>query len=66
MKKTTTKKPASRAKDHPRKTKGSEEHPLEFDRGWQELESQHDRLKSDWSSLAAQFGIGSKGKQNDF
>lgn len=36
------------------------EMPLELDRGWQELEAQHDRIKTDWSSLAAQLGIGSK------
>ena len=34
------------------------ERPLEFGKGWQELEAQHDRLKYDWSSLAAQLGIG--------
>ena len=46
----------------PKKDKGSRkraERPLEFGRGWQELEAQHDRLKTDWSSLAAQLGIGS-------
>ena len=31
--------------------------PVELDRGWHELEQQHDRLKSDWMSLAAQLGI---------
>lgn len=36
--------------------------PLEFGRGWQELEAQHDRIKTDWSSLAAQLGIGLKGR----
>lgn len=35
---------------------------MEFDRGWHELEAQHDRLKTDWSSLAAQLGISSKGR----
>ena len=37
-----------------RKTKG--ERPVELDRGWHELEQQHDRLKSDWMSLAAMLG----------
>lgn len=31
--------------------------PMEFDRSWQELEAQHDRIKSDWMSLAAQIGM---------
>ena len=31
---------------------------LELDRGWNELEVQADRLKSDWMSLAVQLGIG--------
>jgi hypothetical protein len=30
---------------------------MEFARGWQDLEQQHDRLKMDWGSLAAQLGI---------
>lgn len=34
------------------------ERPVEFDRGWHELEAQHDRIKMDWSSLAAQLNIG--------
>jgi hypothetical protein len=38
------------------------ERPLEFGRGWQELEAQHDRLKTDWSSLAAQLGIEFNGR----
>ncbi|MDE2489525.1 MAG: hypothetical protein KGM24_01670 [Elusimicrobia bacterium] len=38
--------------------KSKDDKPLEFDRGWHELEAQADRLKSDWSSLAAQLGIG--------
>jgi hypothetical protein len=49
-------------KNAPKKEKPSRksraERPMEFDRGWQELEAQHDRLKTDWSSLAAQLGIG--------
>ena len=54
MKKTSTKSP--RSKGSGRKAKG--EKPLEFDRGWNELEAQHDRLKSDWMSLAVQLGVG--------
>ena len=54
MKKTSTKSP--RNKGSGRKAKG--EKPLEFDRGWNELEAQHDRLKSDWMSLAVQLGVG--------
>ncbi len=46
----------SRSKGPGRKAK--DDKPLEFDRGWHELEAQADRLKSDWSSLAAQLGIG--------
>lgn len=46
----------SRAKSGHRK--GRDEKPLELDRGWQELEAQADRLKTDWGSLAAQLGIG--------
>jgi hypothetical protein len=34
--------------------------PVEFERGWQELEAQHDRLKTDWGSLAAMLNVGSK------
>ena len=30
---------------------------MESEVGWQELELQHDRLKTDWASLAAQLGI---------
>lgn len=55
MKRTTTKKTDPRGKS--RKDK---ENPSEFNRDWQELEVQHDRLKSDWGSLAALMGIGSK------
>lgn len=58
MKKTSSK------SSRPRMTgrKGSNEKPLELDRGWQELEHQHDRIKSDWMSLAAQLGIGGRDK----
>lgn len=45
MKKPTSKKP--------RKQRAQ---PLEFDRSWAELEAQHDRIKTDWMSLAAQLG----------
>lgn len=38
--------------------RAKDEKPLEFDRGWHELEAQHDRLKSDWMSLAVQLGVG--------
>jgi hypothetical protein len=41
-----------------RRTKADK--PLEFDRGWHELEAQADRLKYDWGSLAAQLGIGDR------
>ena len=49
-------KTAARSKGTDRKTKGGK--PLEFDRGWNELEAQADRLKSDWMSLSVQLGIG--------
>lgn len=63
MKRQTHKKAGPRGKSGPRKTKAGDENlPLEFDRGWQELEAQHDRIKSDWMSLAAQMGINPKGK----
>lgn len=47
-------------KNAPKKEKTSRrraERPMEFGRAWQELEQQHDRLKYDWGSLAAQLGI---------
>ena len=48
-------------KNAPKKARGSRksrsERPLEFGRGWQELEDQADRLKFDWASLAAQLGV---------
>ncbi len=37
---------------------GGGERPMEFGRSWQDLELQHERLKTDWSSLAAQLGLG--------
>lgn len=50
----------------PKKDKGSRKHhrgerPMEFAKEWQELEAQHDSLKYDWGSLAAQLGISSGG-----
>ncbi len=53
MKKLSTKKARRNAR---------QDHPLELDRGWQELELQHDRLKFDWMSLAAQLGVGSRSR----
>lgn len=38
-----------------RKARGSSQ--LEFERGWAELEAQHDRIKTDWMALAAQLGV---------
>lgn len=46
--------------------KHGKERPVEFDRGWHELEAQHDRIKMDWSSLAAQLNIGSGGSGGGF
>ena len=43
-----------------RKAKGGK--ALEFEQGWNELEAQHDRLKTDWMSLAVQLGIGGSDK----
>lgn len=62
MKRQTPKKSDSRGKGASRKGKGGDDIPLEFDRGWQELEAQHDRVKMDFTSLAAQLGIGTKSK----
>ncbi len=53
-------KPARRHKGSSRKAKGVK--ALEFEQGWGELEAQHDRLKSDWMSLAVQLGVGGSGK----
>lgn len=39
--------------------KAKMERPLELDRSWHELEAQHDRIKTDWASLAAQLGVSS-------
>ena len=59
MKKLSMKK-AARSKATGRKARDSK--PLEFDRGWNELEAQADRLKSDWMSLSVQLGIGGQDK----
>ena len=56
MKKTTAKKKIAK------RPKAGDDTPLEFDRGWQELEAQYDRQKMDFSSLAAQLGVDSKDK----
>ena len=61
MKKTRKKKTAKRLKAGGA-AKTGEDLPLEFDRGWHELEAQYDRQKMDFSSLAAQLGINSKDK----
>lgn len=50
MKKKIAKKPA------PKKVQ-REARPMELDPNWQELEAQHERMKVDWGSLAAQLGI---------
>jgi len=61
MKRSTTKKMQPRGKGASRKAKNPEgNRPLEFDRAWQDLEAQHDRIKSDFMSLAAQLGINSR------
>ena len=63
MKKISTKANA-RSKGSGRKTKGGR---LELDRGWNELEAQADRLKSDWMRLSVQLGIGGhQDKEPDF
>jgi hypothetical protein len=59
MKKTLAKS-ARHHKGSPRKSKGGK--VLEFEQGWNELEAQHDRLKTDWMSLAVQLGIGGSDK----
>lgn len=62
MKKTLAKS-ARHHKASSRKAKGGK--ALEFERGWNELEAQHDRLKTDWMSLAVQLGIGGADKAYD-
>ncbi|MBI3552322.1 MAG: hypothetical protein HY077_07370 [Elusimicrobia bacterium] len=58
MKKQAPKKTETRTKAGRRSR--SDDNPVEFDRGWQELEQQHDRLKTDWAGLAAMLGVSSK------
>lgn len=50
------------ARHHKSSRKTRSGRPLEFDPGWNELEAQHDRLKSDWMSLAVQLGVGGSAK----
>ncbi|OGR83265.1 MAG: hypothetical protein A3J74_08455 [Elusimicrobia bacterium RIFCSPHIGHO2_02_FULL_57_9] len=57
MKRSTSKKTASRGKARRDKQDSSD-----LNSDWQDLEVQADRLKSDWGSLAAMMGIGSKTK----
>jgi hypothetical protein len=57
MKKLAPKKTETRVKAGRR---SRDDNPVEFERGWQDLEAQHDRLKTDWGSLAAMLGVGSK------
>ena len=59
MKKTLAKS-ARHHKVFSRQAKGGQ--ALEFEQGWNELEAQHDRLKTDWMSLAVQLGIGGSDK----
>ncbi len=59
MKKQSPKKTETRVKSGGRR-RGGDDNPMEFDRGWQELEQQHDRLKTDWAGLAAMLGVNSK------
>jgi len=61
MKKSATK--TLRAKGSVRR--GRDGRSADGDRGWHELEAQHDRLKSDWMSLAVQLGVGG-GPKLDF
>ena len=63
MKKISTK-AGMRSKGSGRKAKS--ERGLEFDRGWNELEAQADRLKTDWMSLSVQLGIGGQGDKTAF
>ena len=59
------KKPIAKKKKtakRPKAGKTGEDMPLEFDRGWQELEAQYDRQKMDFGSLAAQLGVDSRNK----
>ncbi|MBI5210681.1 MAG: hypothetical protein HY927_11980 [Elusimicrobia bacterium] len=40
-----------------RRAAGGNDRPLEFERGWSELEARHDQMRSDMMSLAAQLGV---------
>jgi hypothetical protein len=60
MKKITAKRKTAKRLKAGRGGKAGGDAPLEFDRGWQELEAQYDRQKMDFSSLAAQLGVDSK------
>ena len=60
MKKTSAKKKTAKRSKAGRNGGSGEDKPLEFDRGWQELEAQYDRQRMDFSSLAAQLGVSSK------
>ena len=60
MKKTAAKKKTPKRSKSGSSGKPSNDKPLEFDRGWHELEAQYDRQKMDFASLAAQLGIDSK------
>lgn len=48
--------PRETAKKTKTARKKRDDRPMEFDRGWHELEARHDRLKPDWASLAALIG----------
>jgi hypothetical protein len=62
MKKITAKKKTVKRAKAAGAGKAGDDTPLEFDRGWQELEAQYDRQKMDFSSLAAQLGVDTKDK----
>ena len=64
MKKITAKKKTVKRAKASRASGTEEDTPLEFDRGWQELEAQYDRQKMDFTSLAAQLGVDSKSKDD--
>lgn len=64
MKKQAPKKTETRVKTGGRRSR--DDSPVEFERGWQELEAQHDRLKTDWGSLAAMLGVGNSKRAASF
>lgn len=50
-------------KPAPKKSRRArEDRPIEFSRGWQELENQYDRMSVDWGSLAAQLNVSPKSR----